>query len=204
MSASTPVYSNRFQCKESARAQGGGSRALHSTTMVNRTCRKLVSQRSPKRSGSSRGRRPCQLSRSHSTQRTSSWRATTSALLTRLSKVNALVITPGFASLKGREEMVDRRLGVYYYYALPGKSVHIGPTFPRCEMMYMIECSSLHRGCQRQIRPYSRRTTPTSPLRSHRRRVHSACIAEGAEVVHPLGDAGVHVQLGLQGRIISV
>lgn len=43
---------------------------------------------------------------------------TTSALLTRLPKVNLLVITAGFMSLKGREETtegLDRRLAVHYY-----------------------------------------------------------------------------------------
>ena len=44
--------------------------------------------------------------------------ATTSALLTRLPKVNFLVLSPGFASFKGRDETVegiDRRLGLHYY-----------------------------------------------------------------------------------------
>ncbi|TFK91342.1 NAD(P)-binding protein [Polyporus arcularius HHB13444] len=44
--------------------------------------------------------------------------ATTSSLLARLPKVNFLVLSPGFASWKGRDETpegIDRRLALHYY-----------------------------------------------------------------------------------------
>ena len=44
--------------------------------------------------------------------------ATTAALLERLPKLNFLVLSPGFASFKGRDETaegIDRRLGLQYY-----------------------------------------------------------------------------------------
>ena len=45
-------------------------------------------------------------------------RATTEALLARVPKLNLLVLSPGFMSLRGREETaegIDRRLGLHYY-----------------------------------------------------------------------------------------
>ncbi|OCH93996.1 hypothetical protein OBBRIDRAFT_810799 [Obba rivulosa] len=44
--------------------------------------------------------------------------ATTSSLLERLSKVNFLVLSPGFFNVKGRDELpegIDGRLGLHYY-----------------------------------------------------------------------------------------